>query len=288
MTGMPPATAASKLSATPRLSASTASSVPWRASSALLAVTTGLPARSAASTAALATPSSPPINSTSTSMEASWARRSASSNQGMPSSGAARFLPRERAETPATSMSRPTLRARRGPCSANSCNSPTPTVPRPAIPSFSGRFMPQAIGHFGVVMKQRRRWRPSDRTTWVSSACAAVEPWWFPKLWALDGRSKRIVVIPVTSTGMTLARRLLRDGDDVVQAAGRAREELLDVARGLADAVLVLDERDAHEAFAVFAEAQSRRHGDVGLLDQQLGEFHRPHLAIGLGDGRPG
>ena len=36
------------------------------------------------------------------------------------------------------------------------------------------------------------------------------------------------------------------------------REELFDVARGLADAVLVLDQRDADEAFAVFAEARGR------------------------------
>ena len=49
--GMPPATAASKLSATCLRSASAASSTPCLASSALLAVTTDLPAASAASTA---------------------------------------------------------------------------------------------------------------------------------------------------------------------------------------------------------------------------------------------
>ena len=68
MTGMPPATAASKLRATPFFSASRASSTPCLASSALLAVTTCLPAPSAASTASLATPSSPPISSTNTSI----------------------------------------------------------------------------------------------------------------------------------------------------------------------------------------------------------------------------
>ena len=48
MTGMPPATAASKASGTLRCSAHAASSAPWTASSALFAVTTGLPAPIAA------------------------------------------------------------------------------------------------------------------------------------------------------------------------------------------------------------------------------------------------
>ena len=52
--GMPPATDASKLSAARWRSASVASLWPCAASSALLAVTTGLPAASAASTALLA------------------------------------------------------------------------------------------------------------------------------------------------------------------------------------------------------------------------------------------
>ena len=51
--GIAPPTAASKLSATWFFSASAASATPWRASSALLAVTTDLPAVSAAVTARL-------------------------------------------------------------------------------------------------------------------------------------------------------------------------------------------------------------------------------------------
>ncbi len=145
MTGMPPAAAASKLRATPAFSASLASSVPWRASSALLAVTTGLPAASAASTAFLGAPSSPPISSTNTSMPGAAASASGASNHSSPSSGTERFLLRDRADTPATSIVRPRLCARRGPCSAKSCNSPLPTVPRPAIPNFNGLLMgPQA------------------------------------------------------------------------------------------------------------------------------------------------
>src|SRR5271166_3447517 len=41
-------------------------------------------------------------------------------------------------------------------------------------------------------------------------------------------------------------------------------------ARGLADALLVLDQREAHKVVAVLAEADARRDGDVGLLDQQF------------------
>src|SRR3990167_8513677 len=52
--GVPPMTAASNSRGTPLDSASRASSAPCSAISALLAVTTGLPALSAASTAALA------------------------------------------------------------------------------------------------------------------------------------------------------------------------------------------------------------------------------------------
>jgi hypothetical protein len=62
-------------------------------------------------------------------------------------------------------------------------------------------------------------------------------------------------------------------------------EEPLDVARRLADAVLVLDQRDAHEIVAVLAEADARRDRDIGLLDQQLGEFERAELAEGSGIG---
>ena len=48
------------------------------------------------------------------------------------------------------------------------------------------------------------------------------------------------------------------------------REELFDVACGLANALFVLDKGDAHKAFAMLAEAETRRYGYVGLLYQQL------------------
>ena len=59
-----------------------------------------------------------------------------SSNQSMPSSATARFLVRERAETPTTSMLRPALRASRPPCSAKSCSSPVAHRAEPGDAQF--------------------------------------------------------------------------------------------------------------------------------------------------------
>ena len=44
--------------------------------------------------------------------------------------------------------------------------------------------------------------------------------------------------------------------------------EAADVADGLAQALLVLDQRDAHIAFAVFAKGPARGDGDFGVLHQ--------------------
>ena len=74
MTGIPPATAASNLKFTLLLSAEIASSWPYIANIALLAVTTCFPCFMAASVACLALPSSPPINSTKTSMSSLLAK----------------------------------------------------------------------------------------------------------------------------------------------------------------------------------------------------------------------
>src|SRR5581483_7130363 len=79
------------------------------------------------------------------------------------------------------------------------------------------------------------------------------------------GRSDCLDAAPrIRRSRPALPRGLLRHGDDVVQAVAGAGEELLDVACGLADAVLVLDQGDAHEALPVLAEAQARRDGNVG------------------------
>src|SRR5579859_2866423 len=52
-------------------------------------------------------------------------------------------------------------------------------------------------------------------------------------------------------------------------------EVALDVARRLPDAVFILHQRDADEAFALLAEADARRHGHLGMSEQLLGELHR-------------
>ena len=50
----------------------------------------------------------------------------------------------------------------------------------------------------------------------------------------------------------------------------------------------VLDQRDADEPLAVFAEPDPRRDRDIGPLEQQLREFHRADAAKFLRDRRPG
>src|SRR5438093_416812 len=67
----------------------------------------------------------------------------------------------------------------------------------------------------------------------------------------------------------------------------RSAAQLLEPAQRLADPLLVLDEREPHVALAVLAEADARRHGHLGLLDQELGELERAQAAEGIGNGSP-
>jgi hypothetical protein len=46
-----------------------------------------------------------------------------------------------------------------------------------------------------------------------------------------------------------------------------------DVARGLAQALFVLDHRNAHKSFAVLAIAHSWRNRDLGVTQQLFGEL---------------
>src|SRR3954454_14208239 len=52
-------------------------------------------------------------------------------------------------------------------------------------------------------------------------------------------------------------------------------EHVADAARRLAQAMLVLDQRDPHVVVAVVAEAYAGGDGDLRLLQQPLGEFDR-------------
>src|SRR5437879_3338868 len=71
---------------------------------------------------------------------------------------------------------------------------------------------------------------------------------------------------------------------DVVQLFRAGFKKAPDVAGGLADALLVLDQRDADISFAVFAEADAGRDRDLGLLDQEGREFDRAERVERLRD----
>src|SRR5262252_4460221 len=96
--------------------------------------------------------------------------------------------------------------------------------------------------------------------------------------------------LPLASQSRRLAsaRCLSRDRDHVVQGIAGTGEEFFDIAGCLADAVLVLHQRNAHKSLAVLAKAEARGDGDVGLLHQELRELYRAHVAIGLRDRCPG
>ena len=58
-----------------------------------------------------------------------------------------------------------------------------------------------------------------------------------------------------------------------MQALGAGGHELLEIAGGLADAVLVLDQRDAHIVVAEFTKADAGGNGDIRFLDQDFREL---------------
>ena len=68
-------------------------------------------------------------------------------------------------------------------------------------------------------------------------------------------------------------------GDDVVQRFVRRIKKAPEVAAGLADPLLVLDEGNPDKAVAMFAETDARGDRHIGLLDQELGEFKRAEAA---------
>ena len=68
-----------------------------------------------------------------------------------------------------------------------------------------------------------------------------------------------------------------------MQLFGATFKKAADVAGGLADALLVLDQRDAHVAFAALAEAGAGRDRDLRLLDQERGELDAAENGSGIG-----
>ena len=63
---------------------------------------------------------------------------------------------------------------------------------------------------------------------------------------------------------------------DIVQSVGVV-EEAAQITRRLADALFVLDQREAQKTLAMLAETFSGRDGEVRLFDQQLGKFETAH-----------
>ena len=180
ITGMPPATAASKPSWAPDSSASLARVTPCLASSALLAVTTGRPISSAALTAANAGPSSPPISSTNRSMPSDLASATGSSNQSRPEMSMPRSRERERAATAVTTMGRPSFLVSSTPSFCRMPTSVAPTLPRPATPIRSGvAVAPSPKSCMALRMRVRvseRGSRPSRRSKTNSGSPAMVRP----------------------------------------------------------------------------------------------------------------
>ena len=78
------------------------------------------------------------------------------------------------------------------------------------------------------------------------------------------------------------AHRLWRD---IVQLMVGAVEEAPQIARGLSDALLVLDQREAKEAFAIFAKADARRDREIGLFVSRLENSRLLRLAKRSGTG---
>src|SRR5262249_17829021 len=79
----------------------------------------------------------------------------------------------------------------------------------------------------------------------------------------------------------------LGQGNDVVQLFGTGFKKAADIARGLADALLVLDPRNPHVSLAIFAEPAAGRDRDLGLFDQQRGELDAAEGLERLGYRRP-
>src|SRR3546814_14641766 len=61
-------------------------------------------------------------------------------------------------------------------------------------------------------------------------------------------------------------------------------EKCLDVAHGLARAMLVIDQAEAHDALAVLADAQAGSDRATGFVNQQLADLHRAHPAARTAD----
>lgn len=76
--------------------------------------------------------------------------------------------------------------------------------------------------------------------------------------------------------------------NDVVHRFVCGRQETLQIARCLTNSMLVFHERETDVIIAHLAEADAGSNGDIGLLDQKLGEFQAAEMAEFFRDLRPG
>ena len=134
--GIPPATAASNFKETLFFSASSASSCPCFANSALFAVITCFPDLSAVSIASLAGFPSPPISSTKTSISLRPANSIISLSQLRPSKLTPRSFDLDLAEIALSSTDLPLRDVINLECECKILTTPAPTVPKPAMPIF--------------------------------------------------------------------------------------------------------------------------------------------------------
>jgi hypothetical protein len=140
ISGIPPATAASKRRSTPAVAAASNSSAPQLASSSLLAVTTGLPAFNAERIRVRAG-STPPITSTTMSTSGLDATEAASVVNLPVSIGTSRSRDWLRTAIDATDRFRPVRAAMRSASSTRRWHSAPPTLPQPSSPTRSGDDM---------------------------------------------------------------------------------------------------------------------------------------------------
>src|ERR1700751_3949149 len=136
--GIAAPTAASKFRAPPCFSAACARRRPCLAISALLAVTTDLPALRAVSVADKAGSPAPPINSTRQSTSGWLAISSGFLAQAMPDRSMPRLFAFDRAVTATTRTPRPQRADSARPLFSIRRTTSAPTVPSPAIPTLRG------------------------------------------------------------------------------------------------------------------------------------------------------
>src|SRR6201994_4915889 len=221
MMGIAAPTAASKFRAPPCFSAALARRTPCLAISALLAVTTDLPALSAVSIADKAGSPAPPINSTKQSIPGSLASSRGVFDQSTPCRSSPRFLAFERAVTATTRTGRPQRDDSVRLCCSIRRTTSAPTVPSPAIPTFRGATMT------AKDLQEKLLRHDLVRKPEVHFSGSCLPP--------------------------------VGERNHVVQRFDAAFKEAAHAAGGLPDTLFVFYHGDAHVAVAVLAETDAGR-----------------------------